>query len=207
MTEPIAGVILAGGRGLRMGGRDKATVRLGGRTLIERAFSRMGPQCAPLLISANGDAARFGAFGCPVLADDVAGRPGPLAGILAGLERTAALDPALRWLVSVSVDTPFLPTSLVETLVRTCRDANTSVACAASGGRRHPVVALWPIEIRHDLRRALVERDERSVGAALALRPLIEVPWPTHPFDPFLNLNTPEDVAAAEDILRQHPSA
>ena len=111
-APPVLGLILAGGQARRMGGGDKPLLRLAGRTLLDRVAERLAPQCAAgLALSANGDPARFGGFPGPVLPDPVPGQPGPLAGILAGLEHAAARGIAA--VVSVSGDAPFLPHDLV----------------------------------------------------------------------------------------------
>ena len=191
---PVLGLILAGGRARRMGGGDKPLLRLGGRTLLERVVERLAPQCgAGLALSANGDPARFGAFPGPVLPDPLPGQPGPLAGILAGLEHAAALGVAD--VVSVSGDAPFLPGDLVARL-REAR-GGAPVAIAASGSREHYTIALWPAHLRGPL-RAYLAGGERRVGGFIARHGARAASWPAQPVDPFLNVNTPEDLASAE---------
>ena len=202
MSVPLLGLVLAGGLGRRMGGADKPLLRLGGRTLLERVVLRLAPQCADgLALSANGDPSRFASFPSPVLPDGVPGHPGPLAGILAGLDffafRSGSED---GYVLSVPGDAPFLPTDLAARLAAARGEAGSMIAIAASGGREHYTVALWPVVLRADLRRALVERDERRVGAFIARHGAAVVAWPTGPVDPFLNVNTPEDLAAAETL-------
>ena len=195
---PVLGLILAGGLGRRMGGIDKPLVRLGGRTLLERVVERLGPQCgAGLALSANGDPTRFGTFPGPVLPDTVPGLPGPLAGLLAGLDFAAAQRPEVSHVLTVPGDAPFLPGDLAMRLGSALGDA--PIALAASGGREHYTVALWPVGLRGDLRRALDERDERRVGGFIARHGAIVVEWPVAGVDPFLNVNTPEDLAAAAE--------
>lgn len=183
----IAGLILAGGRGVRMGGADKALLMLAGRPLLAHVMARLAPQVEALAVSANGDAARFAAFGLPVLTDapDHLGA-GPLAGVLAGLDWAAGLG-AERLLV-VAVDTPFLPTDLAARL-----GATPGAAFAASAGRDHPSVALWPVDGRAQL-AALFALGERRLRAALAGATRVEFVSP----DPFFNINSPADLAAAE---------
>jgi molybdopterin-guanine dinucleotide biosynthesis protein A len=191
------GLILAGGLARRMGGGDKALIRIGEKTILERAIARLAPQCAGLLINANGDASRFSRFGFPVVADDIEGFAGPLAGILAGLDWVAANAPSSEWALSVPGDCPFLPRNLVDRLHAARLASELPLACARSGEWRHPVVGLWPVTLRHDLRRALgaglrkIEAWTENHGVALA-------EWPAEPIDPFFNVNTPEDVAEAE---------
>lgn len=185
------GVVLAGGLSRRMGGGDKPLRNLGGRPMLAHVLERLAPQCAGLAINANGDPARFAAFGLPVWADTVPGNPGPLAGILAALESSP-----LPWVVTVTGDTPFLPADLVERL----HGARAGLACAASAGRVHPPVALWPRRLAGEL-RAAIEAGERRVGVWAAAHDVATVEWEG---DPFLNVNTPEELAAAERLLA-HP--
>src|ERR1700712_223764 len=109
MTPPTLGLVLAGGLARRMGGGDKLMLRVGGATILERVLARLRPQCTQLILNANGDPARFAATGLPVVPDDVPGFAGPLAGILAGLDWTAAHVPETEWMLSVPGDCPFLP--------------------------------------------------------------------------------------------------
>jgi molybdopterin-guanine dinucleotide biosynthesis protein A len=196
------GLILAGGLARRMGGGDKTLIRVGEETILERAMARLGPQCAGLLINANGDVSRFARFGLPVVADDIENFAGPLAGILAGLDWVAANVPTVAWVVSVPGDCPFLPRDLVSRLHAARMASELPLACARSGEWRHPVVGLWPVALRHDLRRALdaglrkIEAWTEAHGVALAA-------WPAEPVDPFFNVNTPQDAAEAERMAER----
>ena len=196
------GLILAGGLARRMGGGDKTLIRVGGPTILERAIARVTPQCAGLVINANGDVSRFSRFGFPAVADDIEGFAGPLAGILAGLDWVAANAPASEWMLSVPGDCPFLPRDLVARLHAARLAKQLPLACARSGEWRHPVVGLWPIALRHDLRRALgaglrkMEAWTETHGVALA-------DWRAEPGDPFFNVNTPEDAAEAERMAQR----
>lgn len=201
MTERPLGLLLAGGLARRMGGGDKPLATLGGRPILDHVIARLGPQCAGLLLNANGDPARFARWGLPVVADDVPGFAGPLAGILAGLDWAAANQPGAVALVSVAADTPFIPRDLVARFVAESAAADAALACAASGGWTHPVVGLWPVAIRHELRRALVEEDERKIDRFTARYPLARVEWPVAPVDPFFNVNTPEELEEAGRLL------
>ena len=208
MSHPnTLGVILGGGLARRMGSGDKARIRIGGTSILERVLARLRPQCARLILNANTEAARFADAGLPVVADSVPDFPGPLAGILAGLDFAAAQMPEVEWIVSVPSDCPFLPHDLVPRLHQARRDAGVQLTCAASGGRRHPVVALWPVALREDLRRALIEERVRRVGEQSARYALAIAEWPIEPLDPFFNVNTPEDVAEAERLATLYPEA
>jgi molybdopterin-guanine dinucleotide biosynthesis protein A len=198
-TEPATyGLVLAGGLARRMGGGDKGLIRIGDATILERALARVGPQCAGLIINANGDPARFAHFGLPVVADDVEGFAGPLAGILAGLDWLAANAPAIGWLASVPGDCPFLPRDLVRRLHAARVAAGVPLACAKSGDWRHPVVGLWPVDLRTDLRRAVVAEGLRKIEVWTARHGVALAEWPAEPVDPFFNVNTPEDAARAQ---------
>ena len=157
-TGSCFGIVLMGGLSRRMGGGDKGLRDLGGMSLLARVVTAMRPQCESLVLNANGDPARLGEFGFPIVADDVQGFPGPLAGILASLDWIAAHFPDVEYALSVPADTPFLPDDLAARLMESREKHNAVAACARSGGRTHPLVALWPVAIRQDLRRELVKK-------------------------------------------------
>lgn len=194
------GVVLAGGLARRMGGGDKPTRMVGGRTILERAIARMAPQCGGLILSANGDPARFAALKLPVVADDVEGFAGPLAGILAALDWMATHQPDMEWLVTVAGDCPFLPRDLVARLHQARIAQDRTMAVAASGGRAHHVIGLWPVALRGKLRHALVNEKLRQVSAWMARHQPAIAEWPTAPLDPFFNANTLADLAEAERL-------
>ena len=199
-TDRPLGVVLAGGLARRMGGGDKARLRIGGRTILERVLEGLKPQCAALIVNANGDPARFSDTGLAVVADSIPDFAGPLAGILAALDWAAAHSPETADVVSVPGDCPFLPHDLVARLLSARAAARTPLACARSGDRRHPVIALWPVDVRDDLRRALVDEGLRKIEAFSARHGVAVADWPALPFDPFFNINSPEDAAEAERI-------
>lgn len=201
MAPPVAGIILAGGQSRRMGGGDKALRTLGGETLLSRVIARARPQVRALALNANGDPARFSAFALPVIADAVPGFAGPLAGVLTGLEWARANAPGLDWLASFATDAPFLPRDLVARLLRAAESETADLACAASGGRNHPVFGLWPMRLAVDLRRAVVEEGIRKVEDWTGRYQVAIVDFPARPFDPFFNANRPEDLAEAEQLL------
>ena len=198
----VVGLLLAGGQSRRMGGGDKALRLLGGIPLLERVIERLRPQVDALVLNANGDAARFAKFGLPVVSDSVPDFAGPLAGVLAGLDWTAAYYPDSPFVVSVATDAPFLPTDLVARLVEGIERECSDLACAASGGRSHPVFGLWPVQLREDLRRAVIEDGIRKVDQWTARHRLATVPFADRRVDPFFNANRPEDFAAAEALLK-----
>jgi molybdenum cofactor guanylyltransferase len=196
----IPGVLLAGGLARRMGGGDKPMRQIGGRTILDRVIARLTPQCDGLLLNANGDPARFASFGLPVIADTIENFPGPLAGILAGLDWVAANRPEVPWMLSAAADCPFLPRDLVARLHRTRARQGAQLAVAASGGQSHPVIGLWSVGLRGELRHALVVEDVRKIDRWTARYALATVNWPAEPLDPFFNANTVDDIAEAERL-------
>jgi molybdopterin-guanine dinucleotide biosynthesis protein A len=190
-----------------MGGGDKARITIGGKTILDRVIATMRPQCSALIINANGDPARFADTRRPVVADSVPDFAGPLAGILAGLDWAAAHAPQITDIASVPGDCPFLPSDLVARLASARADARTPLACARSGAWRHPVAGLWPVALREDLRNALLVEGLHKIEIWTARHGVAMADWPTTPVDPFFNVNTPDDVTAAETIAAQEQAA
>jgi molybdopterin-guanine dinucleotide biosynthesis protein A len=195
----VVGLLLAGGLARRMGGGDKGLLSVGGRRVIDRVIDAARGQTWALAINANGDPARFAAFGLPVVADGVPGFAGPLAGILAGMDWAASLTPAAEWVVSLPTDAPFLPRDLVARLAKAVAGGN-DIAVAESGGQVHPVIALWPVRLREALRGAMLAEDMRKIDRWTARYRVATVAWPSEPGDPFFNANTPEDIVEAEKL-------
>jgi molybdopterin-guanine dinucleotide biosynthesis protein A len=206
-APPTLGLVLAGGLARRMGGGDKARIKIGGASILQRVLACLTPQCSGIIINANGDPARFADTGLPVVADSVPDFAGPLAGILAGLDWAAQNAPAVEWLASVPGDCPFLPKDLVARLHDARAASNVPLACARSGEWRHPVVGLWPVKLREDLRHALVGEDLHKIELWTARHGIAIAEWAAVPFDPFFNVNTPKDVAQAEAIAAKYPNA
>lgn len=183
-----------------MGGGDKCLRDLGGRTILARVIGRVEPQVAALALSANGDPARFAAYGLPVVADASEDYAGPLAGVLAGLDWAARTVPGATHVASFATDAPFLPADLVARLAAALADGSHDLACADSGGQAHPVFGLWPLALRDDLRRAMAE-GMRKVDRWMARHRLAHVEFPRAAVDPFFNVNAPEDLAEALRLL------
>ncbi len=206
MTPPeaaadVAGVLLAGGRARRMGGGDKCLRALAGRPLLAHVIERAAPQVSRLLLNANADPARFAEFGLEVAADEIDGFQGPLAGILTAMHWAGRTVPAARWLASFPTDAPFLPRDLVARLKAAAEARDLPLACAASGGRSHPVIGLWRLDMAADLGRALGEEGLRKIDLWTARHGIAEVAWETAPHDPFFNANRPEDLTTAEALI------
>lgn len=199
-SELTLGLVLAGGLARRMGGGDKPMRVIAGRSMLARVIDRITPQCGTLILNANGDITRFETFGLPVVADSVTDFPGPLAGILAGLDWAAEHRPDIRWILSAPGDCPFLPRDLAASLHRARNSQDAELAVASSAGQTHPVVGLWDVALRNDLRHALMNEQLRQVGRFMARYRLARVDWPTDPIDPFFNANTTDDLIEAERL-------
>ncbi len=199
MSKPeLAAVVLAGGRATRMGGVDKPLLEIGGRTILARVLERIAQPGMPVVLNANENPGRFAAFGLPAVADAMADYPGPLAGILAGLDWAAATTTA-DVLLSVPGDCPFIPMDLADRLLAVRAAARTPFACAASGGWTHPVIGLWPLAMREPLRQALLD-GERKIDRFTGRFGCAAAEWPIGACDPFFNVNTPEELAEAERL-------
>jgi molybdopterin-guanine dinucleotide biosynthesis protein A len=194
MTTTILAIILAGGRARRMGGGDKALMHLGDRPILAHLLDRLSLQVPQVVLNANGNPARFAAFGLPVLPDTVPGLPGPLAGVLAGLEH--ALAHGFTHVLSVPADTPFLPADLAARLSAQATSEAAAVVCAASHGRRHHAVALWSVSMAPAIAASL-SCGERRLGMVAANHGGISADWGGPDPDPFFNINTEADLAAA----------
>lgn len=199
MTAPL-GVILAGGQATRMGGGDKGMRTLGNATILGHVIDRLSPQVEALALNANGDPARFASLALPVLPDSVEGFAGPLAGVLAGLDWAAG--EGAEHIVTAAADTPFFPADLVPRLLLAAEQSGTPIALARTENGRHPTFGLWPVALRDDLRAALNDGLRKVVlwtdrhGTAMA-------EFPVAGFDPFFNVNTPEDLAEAQALLER----
>ncbi|WP_420409744.1 molybdenum cofactor guanylyltransferase MobA [Hoeflea sp.] len=199
--KPVCG-ILAGGKGRRMEGIDKPLAQLGGRPLIAHVIARVSLQSDAILINANGSADRFERFGLPVVADRIEGYKGPLAGIHALM--LASQDLRIDHLLAVPADTPFLPSDLFDRLSGASRDRGT-VRIARSSGRRHPVVALWPVSLAADLGEYLAGTSDLSLASYLRKIRHVDVDFTAEDGpDPFFNINSPDELDQAEALLGAH---
>ena len=206
MTSRVAGVVMAGGQSRRMGGGDKSLRNLAGRPILDHILERVRPQVGPLLLNANGDPARFAGYGLPVRADVVEGFAGPLAGVLTGLVWAAEAAPDCAWLASFACDAPFLPHDLVPRLLAAVEQEGADLACASSRGRSHPVFGLWPLRLKDDLSRAVLDEEVRKVDVWTARHRLVPVDFedidsPAGRLDPFFNTNRLEDLDQAGRYL------
>ena len=204
MNLPV-GVILAGGQATRMGGGDKGRLMLGQQSLLEHVIDRLRPQVSSIILNANGPKERFSDLNFPVVADSLDGYAGPLAGVLAGLDW--AFENGAEFIVSVASDTPFFPEDLVERFLKEARGMETPLVLAATTGEagriwRQPTFGLWPVALRHDLRKNL-ENGLRKVVLWTDQYRGREVIFETDVIDPFFNVNTPEDLLEAQGLWQQ----
>ena len=202
----IIGVILAGGRAERLGGGDKGLREIGGKPILERVIERVRPQVDVLVLNANGDPARFAAFGLPVVPDSIPDFAGPLAGVLAGLDWATAHRPQARYIVTVPADGPFVPRDLVRHLTETLATEDAELVTAASGAQTYPVVGLWPVKLRQALHDALTKEGVHKVDAWTRRFRRAIATFPAEPIDPFFNANTPEQLAEAERLAALCPT-
>jgi len=201
MSKSVVGVLLAGGLARRFGGGDKCLIELSGKPLLDHVIDRVRPQVDRLILNANGARDRFQSYGLDVVADVVEGYAGPLAGILTALEWVRAHAPEAAWVASFPTDAPVMPADLVSRMRDAISAQGADMACAMSAGRTHPVIALWPVGIVDDLRKALVDQDIRKIDRFTAHYKIVHVDFAVGDFDPFLNVNTPDDLARAAEIV------
>ena len=216
IRDDILAVLLAGGKSRRMGGGDKSLQKLAGEPLLSHVINRIKPQTNCMIINANGNPKRFASFGLEVVNDVVPGQQGPLAGVLTGLEWAIENKPNIQWVLSVPTDAPFLPFDLVDRLFLAICSAESLVdsnalgqqesnsvvgACALSGGRRHPVVALWPLSWRDQLWDALVSQGIKKIDDFTHSQALEVAEFSSDPIDPFTNINTLPDLNLADELL------
>jgi molybdenum cofactor guanylyltransferase len=204
-THPQAvGVVLAGGLARRMGGGDKGLLELDGRPILDHVIERLTPQVRLVILNANGDPERSARWKRPVAADVLPGNPGPLVGVLTGMDWVVANLPGIEWIVTVPTDAPFLPRDLVDRFFETLTNEKADMACAVSAGQRHPVCGLWPVALRMDLRKALVQEDIRKVDKWTGRYKVADVAFDAEPVDPFFNANEPGDIDEAHKLLAGH---
>ncbi|MEQ8318649.1 MAG: molybdenum cofactor guanylyltransferase MobA [Rhodospirillales bacterium] len=206
-AKPLVGVLLAGGLARRMGGGDKPMRELGGKPILERIIERVRPQVHHLILNANGDPARFESYDLPVVADVIDGHQGPLAGILTALEWAAENVPECEHVISFATDAPFLPLDLVARLMGPVTAGDAPLSCAVTGERTHPVFGVWPVALRGALRKAMIEEEMRKIDKWTERIGIVHVPFEVEPVDPFFNVNRPENLEEAEQLLELEAAA
>lgn len=198
----LPAIILAGGLSRRMG-KDKAELRLGGIPLALRIAERLRPQVSKVLLNATPGHPLADTL--PIIPDTMPDRPGPLAGILAGMKVFTETPDAPAHILTTPCDTPFLPRDLVQRLAQEAEP--DTIVMAVSAGRAHPVTALWPVALADELESWLEDPAHRRVFDFIARHrarsvdfPLLDGPF--GPVDPFFNINTPEDLTYAGAMLQ-----
>lgn len=199
--KPIAGVILAGGRSSRMGGRAKHGVVIGGITLLERVIARFAPQVDALVVNLNDVQQISPNTGLTIVRDSLEDYPGPLAGLVAAFEYLEAAGAEFGAVAMVPCDGPLVPENLVAVLAHAFEESDASVACVRYRGEMQPTFSLWRRSAGSAVIRRLKECHEGGFKGLFAELPTVFVDWPEYPVDPFFNINTPEDVARAEKML------
>jgi molybdopterin-guanine dinucleotide biosynthesis protein A len=200
VSESVVGIILAGGLARRMGGGDKCLLPLAGKTLLQRTIDRAQPQVHQLLLNANGNSLRFARTRLPVVADVFPNNLGPLAGIHAGFTWMQTKAPAAEWLVSFASDTPFFPANLVEELLTTANTSATRLVVATSKLNAHPVFALWHRSLKEEIEAQLNTGESPRLQEWMKNYNPAQVDFNADAYDPFFNINTPQDLYAAEPL-------
>jgi len=202
-STEIVGVILSGGLSRRMGNRDKSLLPLASKPLFEHVLDRFSPQCSSVIISSNSHNEQLSSYQLPIIKDSLEGFLGPLAGLLASMEWVQKHQPTTQWIATVPVDTPFLPTNLVSSLYQSIQDNHSTIACAVSNKRTHPVIGLWPVKLLSDLRVALTEQDIRKIDLWTSHYKVSHPDFSYKTIDPFFNINCNEDLTQAEVLFNE----
>jgi molybdopterin-guanine dinucleotide biosynthesis protein A len=200
-SPSVVGIILAGGLAKRMGGGDKCLLPLAGKTLLQRTVERAQPQVASLLLNANGNSLRFARTRLPVIPDVYPGNLGPLAGVHAGLSWMQSTNPDAEWLASFASDSPFFPADLVTKLFEAATSQNAQLAVASSKNRTHPIFALWHASLLGKIEQQLQTGDIPRLQDWIKQQKLVEVEFTAEGYDPFFNINVPQDLYAAEPLV------
>lgn len=199
-SESVVGIILAGGLARRMGGGDKCLLPLAGKTLLQRTIDRAQPQVSQLLLNANGSSLRFARTRLPVVADANPNNLGPLAGVHAGFTWMQINTPKHEWLMSFASDTPFFPTTIVDELLAAALKSNKTIVVATSKLRVHPVFSLWHVSVASKISAQLITGEAPRLQDWMKAQEALEVDFKADAYDPFFNINTPQDLYAAEPM-------
>ncbi len=202
----IAGVVLAGGLSTRMGGQDKCLLKLDGHSLLQHSINRLTPQVDLIAVNSNSDAVEYPNTGLPIVPDSFKGFAGPLAGVLSGMEWAA--ENGAHYIATVAADTPFFPENLVQVMRDSLKDQSGEIAIAETPAEdakfyNHPTFGLWPVALRDDLRQAL-EQGMRKVIQWAKPHGVAKATFSSDPFDPFFNVNRPEDFEKAQAFLKEY---
>lgn len=196
-TDSVVGLILAGGLAKRMGGGDKCLLPLAGKTLLQRAIDRTKPQVQALILNANGNALRFARTRLPIVPDKLEGNLGPLAGIHAGLDWVKR-NTHFEWMLCIASDSPFLPVELAQTLLDTAQTTGKHLVIAESQLRLQPVFSLWHISLLDEVSAQLQSGVTPKLQEWVMAQGAEKVSFASTTYDPFFNINTPQDLYTAE---------
>ena len=204
VIKEVTGIILAGGQSRRFGGGDKYLMELNGRLLIDHIVGRVRPQTDDLIINSPSSNELLEKRNLPIIPDSIQGYAGPLAGILTGMEWVLKNKSECHWIVTFPSDAPFIPKDCVEKMKICAEKEKANIVCSASGGRAHPVCALWRVDLADDLRKAMLNEEMRKIDLWTARHRLAVVEFLNQPFDPFFNINNVGDMERAEEILKSY---
>tara|TARA_B100001123_G_C15045653_1_gene921381 strand:- start:165 stop:785 length:621 start_codon:yes stop_codon:yes gene_type:complete len=201
--EKITGCILVGGQSLRMGGGIKSLKQINNESILERVINRSKTQVKYLSINSNSDEKKLIKFLLPIFSDVIKGFLGPLAGIHAALNWAKKNNPQHEWVATFAGDTPFFPNDIVKRLYEEAIKKNKKIIIPKSGGRNHPVFGLWHISLEDDLAISLKKNNARKIDHWAKKYFFGTVDFKYKNYDPFFNINTPEDLIKAEEIENQ----
>ncbi len=194
MNHPdVTALVLAGGRGQRMGGTDKGLIELSGKPMIEHILERLEPQCDHIIINANRNVDRYAVYGHPVLRDSLGDYQGPLAGFSTGLKHAKT-----PFIMTLPCDAPDLPADLVERMLTVMNGQQADITVAHDGERMQPVYALIKTALHENLDQFLASGD-RKIDRWYAMNNTVTVDF-SDMWDIFRNVNTPEQINAMSDI-------
>lgn len=203
VTANIDGLILAAGRSRRMNGGDKLLALLGGKTLVEHVVSRLQPQVSHLFInvtpSAGAELKARTSLDCPLIADQGDDYCGPLMGLWSALVSGKLSD--AEYLAVVPCDGPFLPPTLVRELHAAATRSDADVACVRYGGVSQPTFSLWHKRALGAIEKAVARDRQGSLKAQIARLDSVYVDWPEATINPFFNINTPQELALAQQSI------
>ena len=200
-ADQLVGVILAGGLSRRMGGGDKSMLALGGQPILKYVVDLAQAQVDTVLLNVNGDAQRFAAFELPFQADIVPDFAGPLAGVVSAMAWAKQHKASATHIITMAADTPFFPADYVSRMIKQMQLGGQRLACASYEGRTQPVFGLWPVDLFDGLSRAIIEDDMRKVDRFTSPYGVADVAFDELTHNPFFNVNRPEDLSLAEQLL------
>ena len=199
INKYVASVIMSGGKSRRMNNDNKSFIKLNNLPLISHVIKTISLQSNYIVINANRDINRFNKLGYDVVSDSIKDFPGPLAGVLSGMDWTINSHLECKWLFTSPTDAPFLPVDIIERLYLSCIKDKKLISLSKSRGRLHPVFALWNLSLVEDLRKSINNGVRKVEDFTINYNPSIEEFFGD--IDPFFNINTPEDLKVAQTFI------